>query len=240
MIVNQHGKPYSKRDGAAFVGEFKESGFLPEALLNFLTLLGWSPGGDREKLRRAELVELFSLDRVKSSPAQMDLRKLTHLNSQYVAELPLVQFTDAAKSTLVGSEWAQGVDEDYFGKVCALMQSRTHLYSYARDWKYFFSDEFDYEEKAVRKALSKEGVKEGLCILKDRLVGVEWRLEPIEKAIRETESECGIREGKLNQAVRVAVTGRSAGAGLYETMELLGRERVLKRLESAGEMMNGE
>ena len=140
MIVNQHGKPYSKRDGAAFVGEFKENGFLPEALLNFLTLLGWSPGGDREKLRRAELVELFSLDRVKSSPAQMDLRKLTHLNSQYVAELPLVQFTDAAKSTLVGSEWAQGVDEDYFGKVCALMQSRTHLYSYARDWKYFFSD----------------------------------------------------------------------------------------------------
>jgi glutamyl-tRNA synthetase len=169
----------------------------------------------------------------------MDMKKLTHLNAQYVAELPPEKFVAAAKEVLAGMEWTSSADDDYFHRVCALMQSRTHLYSYALDWKYFFSDELDYEEKAVRKALRKEGVKEALSTLKDKIAGAEWNLDSIEKAIREAEKEHGIKEGKLNQAVRVAVTGRSTGAGIYETVELLGRDRVLNRLDHAADELCG-
>ena len=92
MIVNQSGKPYSKRDGDAFVGDFRKKGFLPEALFNYLALLGWSPGDDREKMTREEMIEAFTLDRVKSSPAQFDTRKLLNMNGMYIAEMPFDDF----------------------------------------------------------------------------------------------------------------------------------------------------
>ncbi|MCL1857344.1 MAG: glutamate--tRNA ligase, partial [Kiritimatiellaeota bacterium] len=87
MIINQQGKPYSKRDGAAFVGEFRDNGYLPEVLFNFLALLGWSPGDDKEVMSRDELIALFSLDRVKSNPAQFDLKKLEWMNGEYIRRM---------------------------------------------------------------------------------------------------------------------------------------------------------
>lgn len=239
MIVNQQGRPYSKRDGAAFVGEFRDSGFNPDALFNYLTLLGWSPGDDREKLAREEIIKLFSLKRVKSSSAQMDIKKLTDLNAQYLAELPLDEFARSARKAVSRNGWAQDIDEDDFLKVCAVMQSRTHLYSYTQDWKYFFSDDIEYEEKAVRKALRKEGVKAAFGALKARLADIDFAGEPIEQAIHEIERQTGIPEGKLNFPIRVAVTGLSRGAGIYETMALLGKERVLARLDYAAERLCG-
>jgi len=239
MIVNQHGKPYSKRDGDCFVGEFREKGFLPDALLNYLALLGWSPGDDREKMSVAEMVEAFSLERVKSSPAQMDMRKLTHLNGQYVADMPLDSFAAAVRERLAGKEWAGNAEESYFNRVCELMQSRTHLYSYADEWKHFFSDDLAYEEKAVRKMLKKEGRREALMEARARLTDTDFSEQGIEKAIREAEASRGIKEGKLNQPIRVAVTGMSKGAGLYETLALLGKERCLKRLDYAAESLCG-
>jgi len=89
MIVNQQGKPYSKRDGDAYVGDFRDKGYLPDALFNYLVLLGWSPGDDREVLAREEIAKLFTLDRVQSSPAKMDLQKLLWMNGEYMARLPI-------------------------------------------------------------------------------------------------------------------------------------------------------
>ena len=106
MIVNAQGKPYSKRDGAAYVGQFREMGYSADALFNYLTLLGWSPGEDREKMSRAEIIAAFTLDRVKSAPAQMDLRKLTHMNGLYLAELPLDQFMTGVREFLARLDWA--------------------------------------------------------------------------------------------------------------------------------------
>ena len=103
MIVNAQGKPYSKRDGAAFVGEFKEQGYLPEALFNFLVLLGWAPGDDREVMSRSELVEAFSLDRVKSSPARFDLKKLLWMNGEYIAHQPAETFKAELSSRLAAA-----------------------------------------------------------------------------------------------------------------------------------------
>jgi glutamyl-tRNA synthetase len=237
MVVNQHGKPYSKRDGDFFVGEFRDRGYHPEALFNYLALLGWSPGDDREQMTRTEMIESFTLERVKSGPAQMDVRKLTHLNARYVAEMPLDQFVACVRDALGACSWAGDADEAYFLQVAELMQSRTHLYDHATQWAYFFSDDFEYEDKAVRKGLRKEGVREALLDLGARMADMEFSEASIESAIRAAETAAGVKEGKLNYPVRVAVTGRAAGAGIYETMALLGRERVLSRLGHAAERL---
>jgi glutamyl-tRNA synthetase len=231
MIINQQGKPYSKRDGAAFVGEFKDKGYMAAALFNYLTLLGWSPGDDREKLTRDELIALFTLDRVKSGPAQMDIRKLTHLNAQYIAELPIGQFCQAAWDIVNRLGWDTSPDGDLFKNVCKLMQTRTHTFSAVEEWKYFFTDNIVYDEKSVKKILLKDGVKQALILLKERLTGIDFSSAVIEKIVRGVEQQSGMGEGKLNQPIRVAVTGTSVGAGIYETMELLGKDRTLVRLE---------
>ncbi len=241
MIVNQNGKPYSKRDGAAFVGDFRSKGYLPEALFNYLALLGWSPGDDREKMSREEMIEAFSLDRVKSGAAQMDLRKLTHLNWQYLSELALNDFVEYAGEAVEQHPWGKEFDEGYFREVCELMHSRTNTYEDIATWKYFFSGELDYDEKAVRKKLKKEGVRESLVMLSQKLLQIEFDQESIEKSIHEVEDAMGIRQGKLNLPIRIAVTGISRGAGIYETMVLLGKQSVLKRLEYAEkEILSGE
>jgi glutamyl-tRNA synthetase len=236
MIVNQQGKPYSKRDGDAYVGDFRDKGFLPHALFNYLSLLGWSPGDDREKMTREELVAAFTLDRVKSAPAQMDMRKLLDLNRQYVSDLPLDEFLAEVRRFLEDCDWAQSAGEAYFRRVAALMQSRTHVYSLAREWKYYFTDEIEYDEAAVQKNLRKEGVAAALAALRTALSGAEFTLPEIERAIRETERAAGIAEGKMNQSIRVAVTGVAQGAGIYETLEVLGKARSLARLERAASM----
>lgn len=233
MVVNQHGKPYSKRDGDCFVGQFREKGFHPDALFNYLALLGWSPGDDREKMTRDEMIAAFTLERVKSAPGQMDMKKLTHMNSVYVAELPLDTFLERVREVLAGEAWAKTADASYFRQVAELMQSRTHVYRYALQWKYFFADEFEYEEKPVRKGLKKEGVGAALSDLMGRLEGSAFSEADVETALRAAEETAGIREGKLNYPVRVAVTGSATGAGVYETLIVLGKARVLARLAHA-------
>jgi len=239
MIVNAQGKPYSKRDGDAYVGDLRARGFHPEAVFNYLTLLGWSPGDDREKLARAEAVRLFTLDRVKSAPAQMDLRKMTHLNAQYVAGMPAADFAAAAREWAQSQAWWREPDETYFRGVCALMQSRTHLYSFIAEWGYFFADDFAYDEKTVRKLLRKEGAGAALRAASAALAETDFSEAAIEAALRAAEKERGIEEGRINQPVRAAATGLAHGAGLYETLALIGKDRVLRRLSRAAEELCG-
>ncbi|MDP6630476.1 MAG: glutamate--tRNA ligase [Kiritimatiellia bacterium] len=240
MIVNAQGKPYSKRDGDAYVGDFRTRGFDPDALFNYLTLLGWAPGDDREKLSREELVAAFTLQRVRSAPSQMDLKKLAHMNGQYLAELPLDTFMEGAREALAEHDWGRGVNEELFRSVCELMQSRTQLYPDVAVWTYFFSDELEYDPKGVRKFLQKEGVQEMLSELRAALDSTDFEEAPLEAAIHAIERAHDIKEGKLNQPIRVAVTATMVGAGLYETMVLLGRERSLARLDYAIENLCGE
>ena len=232
MIVNAQGKPYSKRDGAAYVGQFRDMGYSPDALFNYLTLLGWSPGEDREKMTRDEIISLFTLDRVKSGPAQMDLRKLTHMNGLYLNELPLERFAEGVRRHLATLDWGANLDEVLFMKVCRLLQSRTPLYTDSAAWKYFFVDPITYDEKAVQKTLKKEGVKACLESARPHLEQCDFSEPAIEQAIRKAEAEHNLGEGKLNQPLRIAVTGVTTGAGIYETLAILGRERSLARLDN--------
>ena len=233
MIVNAQGKPYSKRDGAAFVGEFRERGYHADALFNYLTLLGWSPGDDREKMTRQEIIAAFTLDRVKSGPAQMDLRKLTHLNQQYLTEMPAAEFAARARGALAGAPWEPSAEDTLFRKACALMQSRATTFQAALEWKCFFVDAPDYDEKAVNKLLRAPGAKAALESLLPRLAATDFSAPAIEEAVRATEAQHGIQPGKLNQPIRVAVTGTTIGAGLCETLELIGRARAMARLDHA-------
>ncbi|MBL7076662.1 MAG: glutamate--tRNA ligase [Kiritimatiellae bacterium] len=233
MIVNAQGKPYSKRDGDAYVGDFRSRGFDPDALFNYLTLLGWAPGDDREKMSRDELVAAFTLQRVRSAPSQMDLKKLAHMNGQYLAELPLETFMESAREALAEHDWGREIDETLLEKVCALMQSRTQVYPDVAVWKYFFSDDLEYDAKGVRKFIQREGIPEALAAVRSTLETVAFEEEALEEAIHAIEREREIKEGKLNQPIRVAVTAIMVGAGLYETMVLLGKKRTLARLDYA-------
>jgi glutamyl-tRNA synthetase len=234
MIVNASGKPYSKRDGDAFVGDFRDKGFLPEALFNYLTLLGWNPGDEREKLSRAELVQAFSLERVQQSSAQMDAMKLLNLNGQYLADLPFETFLAGARQLAAERPWGQTPDETRLLAVARLLQSRTKLWTDVIGWEHFFVDLPGYDDKAVRKFLAKPGIPEALESLATALAQADFATPAaIEAVVAAVTTGCGIEPGRLNQPIRVAITGCTVGAGVYETLSVLGRETVRRRLSHA-------
>lgn len=234
MIVNQQGKPYSKRDGDAFVGEFRDKGVLSDALFNYLVLLGWSPGDDREKMDRDDIVQAFSLNRVKSHPAKFDMNKLLNLNGQYVAEMDSKTFADLAWDEASKQGLLNAVDRARFSRVAELMRTRTKLISQVDSWGHFFADEIEHDRKALRKFLKKDEVKAAVAAVAERLATLDpYDETTIEALIHEIEDAHGIAQGKLNQPLRVAVTGVTVGAGLYETIALLDPEKAVARIRLA-------
>ncbi len=234
MIVNQAGKPYSKRDGDAYVGDFRSKGFLPEALFNYLALLGWSPGDDREKMSVDELVKAFALERVKSSSAQFDMNKLLNMNGLYMSEIEPAKFAIEAFKRVENQEWAAAADPALFAKVAILLQSRTKTYAAVEEWKYFFTDSYEMDEKAFAKNVARPEVSKAFQALAEALrISSPVCAHDFELLIRDAEKAAQMGEGKLNQPLRIALTGRTTGAGIYETMELLGREKCAERLAKA-------
>ena len=237
MIVNNMGKPYSKRDGAAFVGEFKEQGYLPDALFNFLVLLGWAPGDDREIMTREELIEAFSLDRCKSSAARFDMKKLRWMNGEYIAKQPRDEFRQAF---LARMEAAGIPPQPLSGTLDAILdpiQPRTKTYAdIPANCRYFFQDEFPFDEAAVAKRLKPAGVGALLRELADKLEALpEFTIEATEKLVHEKGEALGGLGGVVHP-IRVALSGISEGPGLFEMMVLIGRERVCARCRRAAEM----
>ena len=236
MIVNAQGKPYSKRDGDAFVGEFRDKGYLPDALFNYLALLGWSPGDDREVMPRAELVEAFTLDRVQASAAQVDLRKLEWMNGEYMRALPdgerKALYRDALERAGL---WSSAISDEYFRDVRALMQERVKLAPLFPDQAgFFFTEAFSYDEKAVRKRLLKEGGLNALRQMRDALGAVEpFTPASTEAALRQRAETLGLGAGDLVHPVRVAISGLPGGPGLFDMLAVLGKERVLARIDRA-------
>jgi len=235
MIVNAQGKPYSKRDGDAFVGDFREKGFLGDALFNYLALLGWSPGDDREVMTREEMVEAFTLERCQSSAAQVDLRKLTWMNGEYMLKLSTEEFEATAFDAL---EKAGIVAEpEYARQVFGLIRERVKTVAdIAPMVGYFFADDFEYDEKAVRKKLQKDGVREIL----DQVAGIFQSLETFnevstDKALHDFIEQSGLGFGAVMAPLRIALCGVQSGPELFPMLEILGRERVLSRIRTAQE-----
>ncbi len=234
MIVNNMGKPYSKRDGAAFVGEFREQGYLPETLFNFLLLLGWAPGDDREVMTREEMIEAFSLERCKSSPSRFDMKKLRWMNGEYIAKQPKEQF----KAELVARLKAAGLPEQPLNgdldAVITPVQPRTKVYTeIPANCIYFFTEEYPFDEAAVAKRLKQPGVPELLEEMATRFEALEdFSEESTEAIVRQKSEELG-GMGPVVHPIRVAVSGITEGPGLFEMLVLVGKERVVARLRKA-------
>ena len=241
MIVNQQGKPYSKRDGAAFVGEFREQGYLPEALFNYLLLLGWNPGDDREVLTREEMVELFDLEKVHVTAAKFDMRKLQWMNGEYIKKIPAAEFVSEVKarvSSLVSP--VPEHDDAWWSYLAAQLQPRTKFLNDIPGMvRCFVSDDFPFDEKAVEKRLRKPGVRKTLEELAERFSAVgEWSAPALEAVVKDLSGEGSM--GPWVHPIRVACSGRGEGIGLFEMLQLLGREKTLERLTKAAQTICAE
>ena len=236
MIVNAQGKPYSKRDGAAFVGEFRENGYLPEALFNYLLLLGWNPGDAREVLTREEMVRLFDIEKVHVTAAKFDIKKLQWMNGEYIRRAPKETYRAELlkRVAAAGLSVPAGFDLDL---LVDQLQVRTKFWSdIPGNCAYFFTDDYPFDEKAVEKRLKKDGVKALLLDLADRFAA----LEPFTAAAGEEMVKAlaqGQGMGPWVHPIRVAVSGRGEGIGLFETCALLGKEKTVARLRRAADMV---
>lgn len=238
MIVNAQGKPYSKRDGDAFVGDFQSQGYLPEALFNYLALLGWSPGDDREVMTRDEMISLFTLDRVQSSAAQFDAKKFEWMNGEHLRRLP----RDVLQSQYVGAIPSAVDDVDYLNAVIDVMQERVKKWSDIPGMAgFFFTDDYPYDEASVEKRLRKEGALDHLAALRNRLADCElFTAETVEAALRGLAEELQIKPADLIHPVRIAVSGTPQGPSLFDMLAVLGKARVLNRIDRTLERIKNE
>ena len=234
MLVNAQGKPYSKRDGDAFVGDYREKGYLSDALFNYLSLLGWSPGDNREKMTRTEIIEAFQIEKAQRSPAQLDTAKLANMNGLYLAEMEKDTFVTLVKNFADKAGLYTNVDGALFRKAAELMQSRTKVLTDISSWGYFFSGDFEFDAKAVKKNLSQEGIWTALKELASALADLaDFTAPAIENTLRATEEKLAMKQFALNQPLRVALTGIAVGADMYATVEILGKEETSKRMARA-------
>ena len=229
MILGTDRKKLSKRHGAAAVEEWRDVGILPEALFNFLALLGWSPGDDREILSHEEMEREFSLDRVGASPSVFDPEKLLWMNAQYIAHLPaeelLARSAPYATPGLPPTETALAAIELHRTRVRTTIEMGRALATYA-------ADPDEYEPDGMRKQVKAETPAQ-LESLVTRLEGlVEWTTGPLEAALRATAEELGISAGRLIHPTRLALTGSTVGAPLFDVMALLGKETALRRMRA--------
>ena len=241
MIVNAQGKPYSKRDGAAYVGDFRDKGYLPEALFNLLALLGWSPGGDRELIGRDEMARLFTFDRVQSSAAQFDLVKLLWMNGEYMRAQPRDQREAACRAVLQERGlWNDALPADYLGRVLDAMAERIKLFTDIADAGYFFTEDFSFDEKSVQKRLKKEGALELLAATRAAYAALaDFSAVTTEAALRELATARGLGMGELVHPLRVAVSGTAVGPSLFHMLDVLGKERTLRRMDKALKQFGG-
>lgn len=238
MIVNAKGKPYSKRDGDAFVGDYRAKGILPRALFNYLALCGWSPGDDREIMTRREMVEAFSLERVSASASQMNPEKLDWMNSQYLSRMSLEELTPLlAKELEAEGVPVHEIEKDWLRRLVAIEKDKLRtIEDFVHRTRFFFQDEVAFDAKAVKKFLLKND-GEGLRILRairTRLAGIpDWAPEVLEEIVADFAGHEHLGLGQVAQPLRVACTGGSVSPGIGDTLSLLGHDAVLARIDHA-------
>jgi glutamyl-tRNA synthetase len=237
LILGPDKKRLSKRHGATSVMEYERLGYLPEAMLNFLALLGWSPGGDRELFTREELVQAFSLDGISGGNAVFNPEKLDWFNNQHLARLGLEPLAERVRPWLQRAglwrdEYA-GARRGWLLRVLELLLPRARrLPDFVEHGRPFFEAPADYDPAAAKKHLRAPGLAEHVAVLRDVLSRLPVFDEAaVETALRATADACGVGAGTLIHATRVAVTGKAVSPGLFEVLAVLGRDETLARLE---------
>jgi glutamyl-tRNA synthetase len=234
LIVGADRARLSKRFGATSVDEYRQVGYLPDAFLNYLVLLGWAPGGNREVIPREEIIQLFDLAKVRKTAAQFDQRKLDWLNGQYLKKLPAPQLAELLSQRLAAAG-KPVPDKAWMERLAALLQDRLRvLDDLLEEHGFFFEEEVAYQQEAVDQHLRSNGIGGKLSQLRERLAKVApFEAPKVEEITRGFIAEQGLEPKQFIHPVRVAVTGRSVSPPLFETMALLGKDKVLRRLEQA-------
>ena len=234
LLLGTTRKKLSKRDGDVAVEEYLKKGYLPEALVNFVALLGWNPTADQEIFTMEEMIASFDLAKVNKAGAIFDVQKLDWMNGMYLRSLPLDRLVDDLMPLLVEAGFTD-VDRDYAVKVMDLVKERINFVAdVPRFADYMFGPIQEYDTEYAAKQWKSE-TPEQMRAMATRLaeLNVEgWTVEALDAIVRAYAEELGISAGKLIHPLRLAVTGKRVGAGVFETMVVLGREMSLERLEA--------
>lgn len=234
LILGEDKKKLSKRHGAMSLEEFRSQGYLADAMVNFLALLGWSPGEDRELISREELVNLFTIERINTSNAIFDMAKLSWMNGEYLHKLAPDRLNSEFADWLASQSITISADPPLIAKALPLVAERSRTLAEVYDSLLpYISDDLVYDEEGLKKHFRKDtqAVRTRLALYRERLAALpEFTKEAAEEALRLLVEELGVKPGELIHPVRLAVTGRTVGPPLFDCLVLLGRERVLARL----------
>ena len=229
LILGTDKKRLSKRHGSVAVEEYQRMGILPEALVNFLALLGWNPGDEREIMALDELVREFDLDRVNSSNAVFDLKKLQWMNSKYLSMTPLPRVIEMLRPHLKHSDWQ---NDSAFEKKVDLMRTRAQTILEIEDLLMpFYENDFAYDQAALTKMKKDATLPALLEELTASFNGIEpWNHQSIEAHFRSFSESHGIKSAVIIHPVRLAISGKTGGPGLFELLELMGKQNTQERL----------
>jgi len=232
VLVNEARKKLSKRRDKVALEQYRAEGYLPAAMVNYLMTLGWAPKGETEIVAWAEIERDFRLEDVTHSPAFFDLKKLAAFNGEYIRALPVGEFLAAVEPYLPAH-----YDRATFAAVAPLVQTRIVTLAEAPGMVDFLFGEPAVDEAAWAKAMKPDWATVVLDDTIERYTDASWDAESLKLALEGTAERNGLKLGKAQAPVRVAVTGRVVGPPLFESLELLGRERTMARLRAARELV---
>ena len=242
MVLDEHGKKFSKRLHGANVLDWRDDGYLPETMINYVALMGWSPGDDQEIFTRDELIKAYSVDRLGKSAAKFDMKRLQWINGQQMRNLPIEELRDRVLPRLTEA----GIDystksEEWLTQMTAICQEKLKtLNEIVTYTDFFFKDITEYDAKGVKKQFAKEGSLEKLEHVLDILQNDEaFTAQSLHDAYEAKCESIELGSGKLNAPSRLALSGKMIGPGLFELAELLGKEVCIARVEKAIEFVKG-
>jgi glutamyl-tRNA synthetase len=236
-VLGLDGKKLSKRHGATAVGDYEQRGILPDAMVNFLALLGWSPGGDLEVMPRDELIRRFDENGLLKKAGVFDPTKLEWMNGQHLAHMPIERLAALVSPRLIAAGLATAGDlssrSDWYRRLLELLRVRARtIQEIVQQAPPYFQDSIDYDPAAVAKHW-KSGARELVAAVRERLVASSWDAGALEQSLRELAQSRGVGAGALFQPLRVALTGSAASPGIFDVLLLLGKDVALRRIDSA-------
>jgi glutamyl-tRNA synthetase len=238
MILGTDRSKLSKRHGAVSINEYREQGYLPDAMFNFLALLGWSLDDKTEIISREDMIKHFSLERISSTAAIFNIEKLKWMNGMYIRKLSVEEFYRSIKPFLMSDKNASSYlcDEDYIKIILPLIHERTRTLVDALDLaSFFFVEELDYDTNIlIEKGMTRENTIKVLEVSYSKIKDIHnYDSVTLENIIRPLAQDLSLKTGQLFGTLRTAMTGRIAAPPLFQTMAVLGRDRTLKRIEMA-------
>jgi len=235
LLLNPDKSKLSKRQGDVAVEDYRDKGFLKEALINFVALLGWNAGDDKEFYYMDELIEKFSLDRVNKAGAVFDLQKLNWLNAEHLRKMNNQSILQLLREEILKSQFSTlSLSDHYLLSIIEAMKERvSFIKEFITTCQYFYTSPVEYEQKSVEKNWNPETARQ-MKHLKDRFADlIAPQKEDYEAVLTKAAEELGIGKGKLIHPLRLALSGQSTGPGMFDLIYILGKEETIKRIDRA-------